>query len=242
MTFGDEHMLSAQELMNMHVEALYTQDDHLRLLYVNEPTGAIRPAPRFYLGRTVEGAVWRFRADLPAEVVERLETLCRNEPTMNDPREKPMYLNQYMQILETHAPVRGVWAGPAYCFPDDNIPRSTNLVTVTKENAWVLRSKLAEWLPDVPHCRPFVAIVQEDAAVSLCCSVRITARAHEAGVETLSAFRGQGYASEVVAGWADEVRKIGCIPLYSTSWDNVASQGVARGLGLVAYGADFHIL
>lgn len=226
----------------MHAEALFTHDDDLRLLYVNEPTGAVQPAPRFYLGRTAEGAVWRFRADQPTEVVERLETLCRNEPIVHDPREKPMHYDEYITILETQDPINRVWMGPAYCFPDDCLPRSANLVRITRENAWLLRSKLAEWLPDVPHCRPFVAIVQEDAAVSLCCSVRITARAHEAGVETLTAFRGRGYASEVVAGWACEVRKIGCLPLYSTSWDNMASQRVAAKLGMAAYGADFHIL
>lgn len=235
-------MLSVQELMSMHVDALYTHDGDLRLLYVNEPTGAIRPAPRFYLGRTVEGAVWRFRSDLPTDIVQLLETLCRNEPTIHDPREKPVHSAEYIRILAPHASIQRVWMGPAFCFPDDSMPRSTNLVAITHENAWLLRSKLAEWLPDVPHCRPFVAMVQGDAAVSLCCSVRITTRAHEAGVETLSAFRGRGYASEAVAGWAHEVREMGCIPLYSTSWENVASQSVARKLGLVTYGADFHVL
>jgi hypothetical protein len=34
------------------------------------------------------------------------------------------------------------------------------------------------------------------------------------------------------------VRRENRIPLYSTSWDNAASRGVARRLGLVLYGAD----
>ena len=46
------------------------------------------------------------------------------------------------------------------------------------------------------------------------------------------------HAAAVVAAWAAAVRASGRLPLYSTSWDNVASQGVARKLGLVLYGAD----
>jgi len=30
-------------------------------------------------------------------------------------------------------------------------------------------------------------------------------------------------------------------PVYSTSWENAASQAVARKLGLTMYAADFHI-
>jgi RimJ/RimL family protein N-acetyltransferase len=61
-------------------------------------------------------------------------------------------------------------------------------------------------------------------------------------VETLPDFRGQGYAKDVAAEWANRVRAVGGIPLYSTSWENKASQAVARKLGLECYGADFQIL
>jgi RimJ/RimL family protein N-acetyltransferase len=76
----------------------------------------------------------------------------------------------------------------------------------------------------------------------VCFCARITALAAEAGVETVEAFRGQGYASIAVAGWADAVRRRGLIPLYSTSWENVASQGVARKLGMIHYGDDWSIM
>jgi hypothetical protein len=34
---------------------------------------------------------------------------------------------------------------------------------------------------------------------------------------------------------------LGCIPLYSTSWDNLASQAIARKLQMVLYGEDWSI-
>ena len=74
-----------------------------------------------------------------------------------------------------------------------------------------------------------------------CYSARLTGRAAEAGVETLETHRGRGYAPAVVAAWAHAVRETGRIPFYSTSWDNLASQAVARKLGLVQYATDLSI-
>jgi RimJ/RimL family protein N-acetyltransferase len=83
--------------------------------------------------------------------------------------------------------------------------------------------------------------VAEGRAVSVCFSSRLTPRAAEAGVETAEPFRGRGYATRAVAAWAHAVRETGRIPLYSTSWNNLASQGVARSLGLRIYGADLSL-
>jgi predicted GNAT family acetyltransferase len=76
---------------------------------------------------------------------------------------------------------------------------------------------------------------------SVCFSARNTPVAAEAGVDTVEEFRGRGYAPAVVAAWARAVRQEGRVPLYSTSWDNLASRSVARKLGLVMYGADFSL-
>ncbi|MXY71814.1 MAG: GNAT family N-acetyltransferase, partial [Dehalococcoidia bacterium] len=76
---------------------------------------------------------------------------------------------------------------------------------------------------------------------SVCGSVRITPEAHEAGVETSANARGRGFAVAVVAAWAQAVRALGAEPLYSTSWDNAASQAVASKLGLIPYASTFHM-
>ena len=66
----------------------------------------------------------------------------------------------------------------------------------------MLRGGFEELVAELSDWQPFLAIVEESRAVSVCRSVRITAVAHEAGVETLPDFRGKGYAKDVVAGWA----------------------------------------
>ncbi len=90
---------------------------------------------------------------------------------------------------------------------------------------------------DLDATEPWMTMIVNGAAVTTCYSVRLTDRAAEARVDTLEGHRGRGYATSVVAAWAVAVRQTGRIPLYGTSWDNHASQAVARKIGLIQYGA-----
>src|SRR4030095_1067377 len=103
--------------MAIHVQALFIHDANSRLLLVNEPDGG-GPAPRLFLGRTRAGNLWRFRADLPAALVEELEALCADEPAAADPRAEPRHAAEYARRLGAHAPVGGVNSGPAYRFAE----------------------------------------------------------------------------------------------------------------------------
>lgn len=232
-------MVDDLELMAAHARALFTHDARSRLLSVNEPGGG-GLAPRLFLGRTRRGNVRRFRADLPETLVEELETLCRDEPTGHELSSPPRHAAAYVRLLEADAPVRTVEAGPAYRFAEYAEPGRPPLA-LTERDAAVLHGGFENLIAELPEWQPFLALMDGGRAVSVCRSVRITAEAHEAGVETLPDFRGRGYAGDVVAGWALLVRSLGAIPLYSTSWGNAASQAVARKLRLMAYGADFHI-
>ena len=225
--------------MAVHVQALFTHDTHSRLLFVNEPGGGV-PAPRLFFGRTPAGNLWRFRADLPEILIEELEALCVDEPVGMEFHHTPRHLAAYVRLLETHAPVHTLWMGPAYHFTEYFEP-SRPLLALTATHAERLRGGFEELVAELPDWQPFLALVEESRAVSVCRSVRITPAAHEAGVETLPDFRGKGYAKEVVAGWARVVQSLGAMPLYSTSWENTASQAVAKKLHLVPYGADFHV-
>ena len=226
--------------MAMHVQALFTHNAPARLLCVNEPGGGA-PAPRLFLGRTRAGNLWRLRADLPASLIEALEALCMDEPVGMAFHRPPRHIEAYVQLLETHAPVHTLGMGPAYhctAYPEPSRP----LLALTATHAERLRGGFEALVSELPAWQPFLALVEEGRAVSVCRSVRITSEAQEAGVETLPAFRGRGYAQDVVAGWARVVQSLGAIPLYSTSWANTASQAVAKKLHLVPYGADFHVI
>ena len=59
----------------------------------------------------------------------------------------------------------------------------------------MLDAFLRDWIPDVRTGQPLFAQIVGGNAVSVCCTVRRTSDAYEAGVETVPAFRGHGYAA-----------------------------------------------
>ena len=234
-----EHV-SDRELMKIQVEVLFTQDENGCLQRINEPTGDATPAPRFFFGYTNEGSICRFRHDLPDSIVKQLKEIATTEPIAMNSQKIPRNYMQFKEILQSHAPIERVWVGPAYRFPEQITP-PTNVVRLSRASAGLLKGDFTEMVSELNSSQPYLAVIGDSQAVSICRSVRSSSRAYEAGVDTLVGYRRRGYATSVVAAWAIAVRALNRIPLYSTSWDNVASQGVARRLGLVQYGVDYHV-
>jgi GNAT superfamily N-acetyltransferase len=233
------------DLMQIHVSALYRHDERNRLLAVNEP-GDPRSddplPPRLYLGRTRDGLIWRFRHDLPESLVAELEAMLAAEPVTAELSQPPQCLAALQTTLLQHGPLTGTWSGPAWHFPDEIAAAEHEVIRVTTANddlARLLSPVLAA--DDLPWRQPCLALLDHGRLASLCFSARNTPIAAEAGVDTREEFRGRGYAPAVVAAWARAVRQEGRVPLYSTSWDNLASRSVARKLGLVLYGTDLSI-
>ncbi len=229
-------MLSGLQLMELHIASAFRHDARGRLLAINEPEPD-HPAPRLYLGRTTSGNIWRFRSDLPAALVQKLDALLRTEPTATDLSQPPVVLQA---LIETLQPVQDLTQGPAWHFPE-HVPLPKGVVPITGVNVAACQRYFpwtAAHLVDLQPCR---AVLVDGDAVSLCFSSRHGPEACAAGVFTVEECRGHGYAPAVVAAWANAVRESGRIPFYSTSWDNLASQAVARKLRLVLYGADLSI-
>ena len=234
-------MISDLLLMKIQVDTLFVHDDEDRLRFINEPyRPEDHPAPVVFIGRTRCGLVVRFRYDIPEALCQRVQAIIQAQPLSDNLYESPSYLAKVKDLLTPHITMDRQWMGPAYRFPD-SLGVSPEVVRIDRSTAYLLEFGFSDLIPELDHCQPVVAIVEGGKAVSVCQSVRKSVEAEEAGVDTLLSHRGKGYAAQVVAGWAGLVREQGRIPLYSTSWDNKASQRVAEKLGLRLYGVDFHI-
>jgi hypothetical protein len=225
------------ELMRARLPVLYKLNRRNRMLRVNEPNGAA--APRFFLGRTAKGLEWRFREDVDEATADAMSAVCRTEPLGAALSPLPSGADRYRDFLG----VAGrQWAGPAYRFPALQ-PLVSDAVAITGDNATLLQEDFPDWVADVPLRQPFMALMIESKVVSVCCSVRIGALVHEAGVETHALWRGRGCAAQVTAAWAAAVWATwGAHPVYSTAWENAASQAVAKRLRLVQFGVDFDLM
>jgi hypothetical protein len=225
------------QLMQLQVETLYRYDADGRMRCVNEPGDP--PADRFFMGRTPQGNLWRFRYDMPTTIVEQLEALCRAEPISVELARAPLNYDAIRAVLQAQAPIEQEYRGPAYRVPDSVQPPA-GVVLITTANQQLLEPWFMDLLPVDPE-QTIAAVIEDRAAVAVCFCSRLTDRAAEAGAETVETFRRRGYAAAAVAGWAAELRWRGRIALYSTSWRNLASQGVARKLEMRMYGEDWSI-
>lgn len=229
--------MNEDALMAVYAETCFTYDIRGRMLLTNEPYAeARRPAPRLFLGCTPTGQVVRIGATMPDDLAHDVEETIACHPR-SDALQPPMTLLRAVQeALAHHATITQEEGGPAYHFPP-SLPSVGEAIRLTEENVEVARQTFPWLIEEWADWGPCYAVIREGAAVSVCFSSRIGTDAEAAGVETLPEFRGRGYAAAVTAAWATAVRERGHIPLYGTTWENSASQGVARHLALIRFGA-----
>ncbi len=226
-----------RDLMGIHADTCFTYNARGRMLRTNEPRDQERrPAPRLFLGRTTAGHVVRTGAVTPGALARRLEAIIDRHPPAGDLHAPLAALTAVREALTAHAPITAEGDGPAYRFPEP-LARPHGSVHLTDANRALARETYPWLYDEIDDWQPCVAVVRDGAAVSVCFSSRMGAVAAAAGVETLPAFRGYGYAVAVTAAWGAAVREVGRIPLYSTDWENSASRSVARRVGLIMFGS-----
>lgn len=226
-------------LVRRRIPLLHNLDAHGRLSPYRRGDKSV-PGPRFVMVRSRVGNTWTFRADLPRALTHALNTVCWAEPVRVDLTRPPSSATRVRIGLRIHAPIRHEWRGPACVLPPVAQPpriairlQPTDTPVLHPDLAWVQTA-----LPDIQPC---FAIVETGRVVSACFSARIGRDAAEAGVETVAAYRGRGYASAATAAWAAAIQATGRAALYSTSWGNGASRAVARRLGARQYAEDWNI-
>jgi hypothetical protein len=217
-------------LMETQANVLFSYNLLGRMIHVNEEGNPT--APRFFLGCTSSGNLTKYRYDISTETINELEQLVYNHSNHVD-------LAKIINILSKEQKIHTMWIGPAFTFSTHlNMPN--RVIRITDKNKKLLQWNFPTLLEQLEWRQPCVAIIDQGMAVSVCCSARSTSVASEASVETVAGFQGKGYGSDVVTAWATAVQAEKRIPLYSTSWDNVASQAVAQKLNLIQYGTDVH--
>lgn len=215
---------------SLHLRTLYRFNEAGRIVSTLEPNPAIGPAFTLIRGRSER--VWAVGARVAPDISDQLDALAEQERPLDDWREPPRFAQRYRELLVGESS-----AGPALEFPDQiDAPSGVNLI----DDVSLLQRHFSGWnAEELPGRTPLAAILVDGHAVSLCGCARRTSEAAEASLETAEPFRGRRLAARVTAAWAAAVRESGRIPLYSTSWENTASQTVARKLGLSIYAASW---
>lgn len=229
--------------MELQVRTLYELDAYGRIVRMNLGAEAPvpRPAPRFFLGRTAGGNVVVLHQDVPRQVAAELSSLAAAEPLAYDFEAPPRQLYPLLHALRRHGSAKDLWRGPAFTFPEELATPPAHVAQLLRGETHLLHPDLAPWAIDFPACEPAFAAFEGSIAVAICATVRSSRGGAEAGVETAGAFRGRGFAPAATAAWAQAIRDSGRVPFYSTSWENTASQAVARKLNLILFGEDLHV-
>jgi RimJ/RimL family protein N-acetyltransferase len=216
----------------LQLETLFVLDAAGRIRSTREPNPAHGPA--FVLVRDRRSFAWAVHADLPSNIDRELSALARSETPTNVISDPPRHADRYTALLGGQ-----IDAGPVFTFPP---PRSPSGDTSVVESIAELTRHFRGWTADeIPERSPIVAMMHDGHAISVCFSARRSSDAAEAGVETAVEFRGRGYGAHVTAAWARLIRESGRLPLYSTSWSNMASLAVARKLALTPAASDWSI-
>lgn len=214
--------LTVRELLHIHLRTLFRLDSQGRLETTNERRG--RPAPRVYVGSGERERIVRTRAGIP-ELIARSWLACASDAEL---RAK----------VAAHGEVASEYRGPAFVLPAVEFSRAR---AVEVGPALRLHPELLARGWSLDEQGPYLGVVRDGMVVAACYSSRWTPESAAAGVETATAYRGQGLALEAVRAWAAAVQASGRLALYSTEWTNEASRRVAAKLDAFEYGEDWHL-
>lgn len=225
-------------LLALQLDVLFARDAQGRLVATRDP--AARPAPRFHLARSAEGNVWATHRDLDAAKRAALEALFAAEPSLREPSATALP-ECHAHALEIVGPRTAAYRGPVYVLPDD-LPVDARAREIGADDVAACADAFP-WLADeLAAIAPVAVAFEGGEPAAICHSPRgMTAAAAEAGVETLPPFRSRGLAAAAVACWARAVHRSGRIAFYGASWENAASQAVARRLSARLVGEDWNV-
>ena len=197
-----------------------------------EPNATAGPA--FFLVRDQDACAWAVHREVPVALGRELVALARTEPPLREFTDAPIHVDAYVARIGGR-----IDSGPVFTFPPA-VPANSEVSVITDLSQ--LERHFRGWtLDELPERSPILGALEDGHAVSVCFCARRTPAAAEAGLETASNFRGRGFGARVAAAWGRAIWDSGRLPLYSTSWGNVASLGVARRIQLSPCASDWNL-
>ena len=214
----------AEELVRIQLalECKAVEEGH-RLVRI--PCAEPDDIPRVYVVQHEDGRAAYVRHDVPAHIHARLIAL---------PPEEVMRDHELVtRLLAEDAPCEQVNRGTSYVVPSHAFSSGDypDVARLGLESRAVLED-FASVLGAIVTRSPVFAVLADGRVASMCVSARENDVAAEAWVETRPEFRQRGFARQVTAAWGHDVVRRGKIAFYSHLWENIASEAVARSLGL----------
>lgn len=187
------------------------------------------PAPLLVVAACSDGLCGAASVVVPDDVQARVRSLLAREPAADAIGWAPTRAAALVGALTDVCELASPHGGPSYVVSS---PLAAPSVGDWRTSAETDVSSLRGLMPEDDRLMtaPWVVAMVDGQVAAACETARSTASAVEAGVWTYEPHRRQGIGAAVTAAWSTLVD--GRTAFYSTSWDNRASQGVARHLGL----------
>lgn len=204
-------------------------------------TATHRLACRLSLVRSPSGNRCLLSKALPEELCEELSAVAALEPVEAEVSPLPLHYSRYVRLIESHAPVSGEYSGPCFVLPRRGCGKGNAARLIGADERPLLDAHFS-WLGrELADAQPIAAVIEDGVVVAVCRCVRRRTAAIEAGVETVPAYRGRGFAKDATERWAVAMYAEGLLPLYSASFGNAASLRVAEAVGGQRYAVDFSL-
>lgn len=219
------------ELLRIETVAIWSPDQF----------AAVDPAPELVIAQAVEGHLAIPSALLDDHIADQLRGVVEGSAPPEDPAVEPASLAACVALLSSRGAVE-VTSGPSFVVEAPPVQAASGEMHRSDES-WPPRLRnmrpQSVWAPDDwndlldgRYNGPWAVIISDGQVVAVCHTARSVEQAVEAGVWTHPDHRRQGHAAATTAAWGSIVNDQGRLAFYSTSAENVASQQVARRLGL----------
>jgi RimJ/RimL family protein N-acetyltransferase len=219
----------AGSLLRLERETLWVTDDKGRLMRAR--TAEHRPAPLLAVARAGGHLWWATACEVNDDQLRDIEMVLVDEDTQATAATgwRPSTSRLLLDVLGDRADSDREERGPSFVLADVPEPvAAIECLTSTQ----VDRDELRGLMPEDDRrnlAEPWAVAVSDGRIAAVCVTARSAPASVEAGVWTYEPFRRRGFGAAAVASWSELVSER--VVFYSATFDNVASQRIARSLG-----------